>query len=488
MVYSFVYTQANLCLGRHCRTHRWRLAGPNRRSMKPVVNQTEDQAVVITHEDVDRAHDRVRVSTARAQRGFFSRARLLWLLVGPGVLVMLGENDGPSMVSYAATGAKFGIGFFLPFVALTFCMAIIVQEMTVRLGAATHRGHAELIFERFGPFWGWFSMVDLGIGNFLTLITEFIAVRAGLGFFGVPPWIAIVIALVILYAALMSHRYWTWERITLAAALFNLIFIPVALMTHPSVHTVAHAFITWQPLPGFNKDTLLIVLADIGATVTPWMLFFQQSATVDKGMTVKDIRFGRIDTVLGAALASAAAIATILATAPLFAHQMTADNFQAAEFAQALQPIIGRFGASLFALGMVEAGIVAAITISASSAYAFGEVAHKPHSLNLPMGEGKSFYAVLSVCAAAAAGIVLIPGLPLVYVVLLVNVVAVLAMPPALVFLFMLVNDKEIMGKLVSPWWANVLASAVVFVLAAAGVLFGISIIAPNIFAALGGT
>jgi Mn2+/Fe2+ NRAMP family transporter len=456
--------------------------------MKHVVAQTEDEAVVITHEDVDRAHDRVRVSTARAQRGFFSRARLLWLLVGPGVLVMLGENDGPSMLSYAATGAKFGIGFFIPFVALTFCMAIVVQEMTVRLGAATHRGHAELIFERFGPFWGWFSMVDLGIGNFLTLITEFIAVRAGLGFFGVAPWIAILIALVILYAALMSHRYWTWERITLAAALFNLIFIPVALMTHPSGHSVVHAFITWQPLPGFNKDVLLIVLADIGATVTPWMLFFQQSATVDKGMTVKDIRFGRIDTVLGAALASAAAIATILATAPLFAHQMTADNFQAAEFAQALQPIIGRFGASLFALGMVEAGIVAAITISASSAYAFGEVAHKPHSLNLPMGEGKSFYAVLTLCALAAAGIVLIPGLPLVYVVLLVNVVAVLAMPPALVFLFMLVNDKEIMGDLVSPWWANVLASAVVFILAGAGVLFGISIIAPKIFAALGGT
>ena len=286
----------------------------------------------------------------------------------------------------------------------------------------------------------------------------------------------------------MSHRYWTWERITLAAALFNLIFIPVAFMTHPSWPAVGHALVTWHPLPGFNKDTLLIVLADIGATVTPWMLFFQQSATVDKGMTIKDIRFGRIDTVLGAALATAAAIATILATAPLFAHQMTADNFQAAEFAQALQPIIGRFGASLFALGMVEAGIVAAITISTSSAYAFGEVTHKPHSLNLPMGEGKSFYAVLTLCAAAAAGIVLIPGLPLVYVVLIVNVVAVLAMPPALVFLFMLVNDKEIMGDLVSPPWANVLSSSVVFILTAAGILFGISIIAPNIFAALGGT
>ncbi|MFZ0275474.1 MAG: divalent metal cation transporter [Candidatus Sulfotelmatobacter sp.] len=455
--------------------------------MKPVVAQAEEE-VVITHEDVDRAHDRVRVSTARAQRGFSSRARLLWLLVGPGVLVMLGENDGPSMLSYAATGAKFGIGFFLPFVALTFCMAIVVQEMTVRLGAATHRGHAELIFERFGPFWGWFSVIDLGIGNFLTLITEFIAIRAGLGFFGVPPWMAVLIALVILYAALISHRYWTWERITLAAAAFNLIFIPVALMTHPAWHSVGHAFITWQPLPGFNKDTVLLMLADIGATVTPWMLFFQQSATVDKGMTTKDIRFGRIDTVLGATLATAAAIATILATAPLLAHHMTAENYQAAEFAQALQPIIGRFGAALFALGMVEAGIVAAITISASSAYAFGEVTHKPHSLNLPMGQGKSFYAVLTLCAVVAAAIVLIPGLPLVYVVLLVNVVAVLAMPPALVFLFMLVNDKEIMGDLVSPWWANILSSAVVFILTAAGILFGVSIIAPSIFAALGGT
>jgi Mn2+/Fe2+ NRAMP family transporter len=446
-----------------------------------------DEVVIITHEDVDRAHDRVRVSAARAQHGFSSRARLLWLLVGPGVLVMLGENDGPSMLSYAATGAKFGIGFFIPFVALTFCMAIVVQEMTVRLGAATHRGHAELIFDRFGPFWGWFSLIDLAIGNFLTLITEFIAIRAGMGFFGVRPWVAILIALIVLYAALMSHRYWTWERITLAAAAFNLVFIPVALMTRPDWHAVQHSLMTWQPMPGFNKDTLLIVLADIGATVTPWMLFFQQSATVDKGLTKKDIYFGRFDTALGAALASAAAIGTILATAPLFVHKMTADNFQAAEFAEALQPLIGHFGASLFALGMVEAGIVAAITISTSSAYAFGEVTHKPHSLNLPLGEGRTFYAVLSLCAVAAAAIVLIPGLPLVYVVLVVNVVAVLAMPPALVFLFMLVNDKEVMGDLVNPLWANIVSTAVVLLLTTAGVLFGISVIAPNVFAALGG-
>jgi Mn2+/Fe2+ NRAMP family transporter len=441
---------------------------------------------VVTHEDIDRARDRARVEVARRARGVRSRLWLLWLLIGPGILVMLGENDGPSMLSYAATGAEFGVGFFVPFILLTFAMALIVQEMTVRLGAATHRGHAELIFERFGPFWGWFSVIDLGIGNFLTLITEFIAIRAGLGFFGVPPWAAILLALAVLYSALLSHRYWTWERVTLAGAAFNLVFIPLALMAHPHWGAFGHALATWKPLPAFGKDTVLIVLSDIGATVTPWMLFFQQSATVDKGLTAKDIHVGRIDTLLGASLAAAAAVGAVVATAPLLGH-ISAGNFQAAQFAQALQPFIGRFGASLFALGMVEAGVVASITISTSSAYAFGEVARRPHSLNLPVNQGKSFYAVLGLCAAAAAAIVLIPGLPLVFVVLVVNVVAVLAMPPALVFLYLLVNDKEIMGDVGSPRWANGLAAVVVLLLTAAGILYGLSVVTPQAFAWLGG-
>jgi Mn2+/Fe2+ NRAMP family transporter len=449
---------------------------------------SDPSAIVITHEDIDRAHDRELVLETRARHGFWPRTRLLWLLIGPGILVMLGENDGPSMLSYAATGARFGIGFFLPFVVLTFFMACVVQEMTVRLGAATHRGHAELIFERFGPFWGWFSMVDLMVGNFLTLVTEFIAIRAGLGFFGVPPAISVLGAWLVLVAALTAHRYWTWERVTLAAAIFNLIFVPVALLSHPHWGSIGSAMLHWKPLPGgLTQDTVLILLADIGATVTPWMLFFQQSAIADKGLTTRDIRFGRIDTVIGAALAALAALATIVATAPLFAHGMSAGNFEAGEFAQALQPFVGRWGASLFALGMFEAGMVAAITISTSSAYAFGEVARRPHSLNLPFQQGKSFYLVLIIEAAAAAALVLIPGIPLVYIVLVVNVIAVLAMPPALLFLYMLVNDREMMGELVSPLWANVLALGVVVVLVAAGILFGVSVVAPHTLAIFGG-
>lgn len=401
---------------------------------------------------------------------------MLWLLVGPGVLVFLGENDAPSMLSYAATGARFGVGFFIPFVVLTFAMGLVVQEMTVRLGAVTHRGHAELIFDRFGRFWGFFAMGDLVLGNFLTLVTEFIGIRAGLGFFGIRPIIAVSVGLAAVLAAITTGRYWTWERITMGLAIFNGLFVPAALLAHPNWSAVGHSLLTWTPLPhGKAFDILLLILADIGATVTPWMLFFQQSAVVDKGMQPRDIGAGRFDTLLGAILAAAFGIASILATAPLFQHGIDASQFEGAQFAEALRPWIGHAGAALFALGIFEAGIVAAIAISTSSAYAFGEVTHSGHSLNRPLREAWPFYSTLLGSSCAAAALVLIPHAPLEFIVLIVNVIAVLAMPPALVFLLLLVNDRELMGEHVNGFWANAAAIGVTIVLVVAGAGFGIA-------------
>src|SRR5271168_2415015 len=209
-------------------------------------------AGLLTHEDVDRARDRWQVAHARRKgrrSTRFGGLRVLWLLIGPGILVFLGENDAPSMLSYSADGARFGIGFFLPFVVLTFVMGFIVQEMTVRLGAVTHRGHAELIFDRFGRFWGFFSMGDLVIGNFLTLVTDFIGISAGLGFFGISPQIAVGGSLVIVIGAIATGRYWTWERIVLGLAIFNGLFVPAAILAHPNWSAVGRAFVTWMPLP-----------------------------------------------------------------------------------------------------------------------------------------------------------------------------------------------------------------------------------------------
>lgn len=443
---------------------------------------------LITHEDVDRAQDRWLVARARssaARLGSLKRLRLLWLLIGPGVLVFLGENDAPSMLSYSATGARFGVGFFLPFVVLTFMMGLIVQEMTVRLGAVTHRGHAELIFDRFGKFWGFFAMGDLVLGNFLTLVTEFIGIRAGLGFFGVRPGVAVGVALLGVVAAITTGRYWTWERITMGLAIFNGLFIPAALLAHPVWHEVGHAFLTWTPLPsGRHSEILLIILADIGATVTPWMLFFQQSAVVDKGMQPRDIGAGRLDTLLGTVLASVFAIAAILATVPLFHHGINAADFQAAQFAQALEPWIGRAGAALFALGIFEAGIVAAVAISTSSAYAFGEVLRTGHSLNRPIQDAWPFYLILIGSACAAAGLVMIPHAPLEFIILTVNVIAVLAMPPALAFLLLLVNDREVMGEHVNGFWGNLAGVAVTGLLIVAGIWYGLAVVFPRTFGA----
>jgi Mn2+/Fe2+ NRAMP family transporter len=440
---------------------------------------------LLTHEDVDRARDRLQVARARSESSrprSFKGLRVLWLLIGPGILVFLGENDAPSMLSYAATGARFGIGFFIPFVVLTFLMGFVVQEMTVRLGAVTHRGHAELIFDRFGRFWGLFAMGDLILGNFLTLVTEFIGIRAGLGFFGIGPSLAVGGSLILVLAAITTGRYWTWERITLALAIFNTLFIPAALLARPDWHAVSHSLLTWTPLPSGNRyEILVLILADIGATVTPWMLFFQQSAVVDKGMQPRDINAGRLDTVLGALLATVCAIATILATVPLFHHGINAADFQGAQFAEALRPWIGQTGAALFALGIFEAGIVAAVAISTSSAYAFGEVLQTGHSLNRPIREAWPFYTILVGSAAAAAALVLIPRFPLEFVVLTVNVIAVLAMPPALAFLLLLVNDREVMGEYVNGKWANAAGIAVTVLLIIAGVGFGLATVFPKL-------
>jgi Mn2+/Fe2+ NRAMP family transporter len=433
----------------------------------------------ITCEDVLRGRDRLKVLKTRAAK---SSLRLLWLLAGPGVLVMLGENDGPSMVSYATTGATYGIGFFVPFILLTFLMAFVVQEMTVRLGGATHRGHAELIFQRFGPFWGYFAMGDLVFGNLLTLVTEFIAIQAGGLYFGLPSWLSVTIGVVLVIGSLAFRSYATWERVLMGLAVFNLLFVPAALLSHPDSAALARALATWQPLPGgFNMAFLTLVLANVGATVTPWMIFFQQSAVVDKGLTRADVPQGRIDTAIGAMLAAVAAIATLVAAAPLFYAKTDVSQLaNGADFATALVPLIGSTGATLFALGILEAGLVAAMTISTSSSYSLAETvsasekASVRHSLNLDFAHGRLFYGVAIASTIFAAGIVLIPGAPLLAMTLTVNVIATLLMAPALLLLLLLANDREIMGDLANGRWANLAGATIVVAIALIGALYGV--------------
>ncbi len=433
-----------------------------------------EQGASLTPEDLSRSRDRMRVLKAR-QNGRFPK--LLWLLTGPGILVMLGENDGPSMLSYAASGATYGIGFFLPFIVVTFLAAFVVQEMSMRIGAVTHRGYGELIFQRFGPFWGWISAADLVLTNLITLITEVIAIRVGMAFFAVPPPVAVGCAVMLVVVTSSGARYWRWERLTMALALFNLLFVAVAVLSRPSAGQLADALVTWTPLPtGPFQGFLLILASNIGATVTPWMLFFQQSSSVDKGLTPKDIPQGRIDTMIGTALAALAGCAALVAAAPLFVHHVDTSKLEGgAGYAEALQPLIGSFGSGLFALGLIEAGAVAMLTISASTAYAVGEVlGGSAHSFNRTIRQAPLFYAANIGMAVVAGIIVLIPGMPLLVITLNANLLATILMPAALVFLLILANDREIMGARVNSRMTNLFGALIAVLVTLAGSSYAI--------------
>ncbi|MHB1682926.1 MAG: NRAMP family divalent metal transporter [Bacilli bacterium] len=429
-----------------------------------------------------RAKDQARVIALREKKGWLFRLLLGLVLIGPGVLVMVADNDAGGVITYAQTGAAYGIGFFVPALLLSGFIAYVVQEMTVRLGAVTHRGHAEMIWGRYGAFWGWFSLVDLVIANFLTLVTEFIGVTLGLGVFGVPHLVSATAAIVIDVLVLLVLRYYAWERVSLWIALGNLVFIPLALMAHPQWSTVVSAFSNWHIQGGFTPTFLFIVLANFGTTIAPWMLFFQQSAVVDKGLTVHDIRHGQIDTAIGTVAMVAVAVALVILTGSLVYGMPGAANLDIQQILSVLGQHLGPIGEDLFALGLVEAGMIAAIALTASTSWATGEAFHWPKSINMPARKAWRFYLPGILSAVAAAGVVLIPDAPLGFLNLTVQVIASIFMPAAMLFLLLLLNDKTIMGEYTNRKWQNIAAFSIVGLLVILNGVYGLSVVMPHLF------
>jgi Mn2+/Fe2+ NRAMP family transporter len=427
----------------------------------------------LTPEDTARSLDRLRVHRARRHG---RRWHLLWLLVGPGILVMLAENDGPSMISYATSGATYGLGFFLPFILVTFAMAIVVQEMCMRVGVVTHRGYGQLVVERFGKLWGWFTAGDLILTNLVTLIAEFVAIRVGLAYFHLGAGVAALLGLTLVVLTLSGGRYWRWERIVLGLAAFNGLFLIAALLVKPHWGSVGHALMTFSPFPRGSFNTLLLLIAStIGATVTPWMIFFQQSASADKGLTPSDLRHGRYDTIAGGLLAAVFGIGALIVGAALVGHGgSSVQGLAGAGFPAALAHVSGNAVGILFALGLIEAGAVAVLTISASTGYAVGESIGAHHSLNSSPRAAIPFYAANVGAAVIAAAIILIPGVPLLSIALNANVLATVLLPVALVFMIMLANDRELMGEWVNGAWLNRIAIAIVAFIGVCGTAYAV--------------
>jgi NRAMP (natural resistance-associated macrophage protein)-like metal ion transporter len=409
-------------------------------------------------------------------RRFVKTLQIYLLLSGPGLIVMLADNDAGGITTYTVTGAKFGYGLIW-FLILLLPVAYVVQEMTVRLGAVTKRGHAEAIFDAFGSFWGWFSFLDLALVNWLTLITEFIGMTAALAIFHIPPFLTVTIVSVIMMLMVLQGRYWTWEKIALVFAALNLIYIPAAFMVHPSVGEVLAVGLIPHFPGGFNATLFFFLMANIGTTIAPWMIFFQQSAVVDKGMKEKDIPWGQVDTLIGSAFTVLVAVFLVVVTGTVLYGSEVESAAQAASILIVTNPWLGTF----IAIGLFDAGFLGAICISLASSWAFGEVFGWAHSLNLKIREAPWFYACYLIALVSAGAVVLIPGAPLVLITLFVQVIAVTLLPAALVFLILLLNNEEIMGKYRNTRLQNIAAVVIVGAIIILSTLFGITTLFPGL-------
>lgn len=420
--------------------------------------------------------------------GFFARLyfrsrqawkaiRLYLIIAGPGIVVMVADNDAGGITTYAATGATYGY-HLIWFLLILIPVAYYVQEMTVRLGAVTKRGYAEAIFDAFGAFWGWFTLIDLMVLNWLTLVTEFIGMTSALKIFGVAPWLTTLGVCVLMAIIVLNGRYWTWEKIALLFCALNLIYIPGAFMVNPSISDIVKDGLVPHFPGGFNGHLFFFLMANIGTTIAPWMLFFQQSAVVDKGMLEKDIPWGKFDTLLGSALTVAVAIFIVVVTGTVLNGVEIDSAAQAAEHLLTTNHTLGTF----MAIGLFNAGLLGAICISLASSWAFGEVFGWAHSLNRKIREAPWFYASYFFTLITAGLVVLIPGAPLVLITLFVQVIAVTLLPAALVFLILLVNDRHTMGEYCNSAWQNLIGGVIVLTIVTLSTLYGVSIMFPDLF------
>ncbi|OIR06823.1 divalent metal cation transporter MntH [mine drainage metagenome] len=410
-------------------------------------------------------------------RKYWKAIQLYLVIAGPGLVVMVADNDAGGITTYAATGAKYGYNLIW-FLLILIPVAYYVQEMTVRLGAVTKRGHAEAIFDGFGAFWGWFSLIDLMIVDWLTLVTEFIGMTAALNIFGIPPWLTVAGVVALMGTIVLNGRYWTWEKIALLFCALNLIYIPSAFIIHPAVSDILREGLIPNFPGGFNGELFFFLMANIGTTIAPWMLFFQQSAVVDKGMLEKDIPWGKFDTFLGSVLTVIVAIFIVVVTGTILKGVDIDSASQAAELLLKTNHYVGTF----MAIGLFDAGLLGAICISLASSWAFGEIFGWAHSLNTKIKEAPWFYASYFLTLITAGLVVLIPGAPLVLITLFVQVVAVTLLPAALVFLILLLNDKKHMGEYCNSLTENLIGGFIVVAIVILSTLYGISVMFPSLF------
>ncbi|MGA8135937.1 Nramp family divalent metal transporter [Pseudomonas gingeri] len=431
--------------------------------------------------DIRGAFGTIRHDDVAPRNGWMHRLKTLMAILGPGLIVMVGDNDAGAFSTYGQAGQNYGT-LLLWTLALLIPVLYVNQEMVLRLGVVTGVGHARLILDRFGKFWGAFSAIDLFILNALTIVTEFIGISLGMDFLGVPKVAGVCLAAVFIMLAACTGNFRRFERFALVLVFGSLLLVPIFLMIHPPMTQVAHDFFTPQlPADGKLSEVLLLIIGIVGTTVAPWQLFFQQSYVIDKRITPRFIKYERADLWLGIALVVIGAVAMIAFTAQVFVGNPEFGNFtDAGAIAAGIAKYHGRLPGVLFAVALIDASIIGAMAVSLSTAYALGDVLSLKHSLHRKPGDAKGFYLMYCGLIAVAAALVLIPGVPLGLLTNAVQTLAGVLLPSATVFLLLLCNDKEVLGPWVNKRFTNVVTAIIVAILVLLSVVLTSAVAFPD--------
>jgi NRAMP (natural resistance-associated macrophage protein)-like metal ion transporter len=433
--------------------------------------------------DIRGALGTIAVDDYAPRTGLSAKLKTLLAIVGPGLIVMCGDNDAGAFSTYGQAGQDYGTRLLWTLLLLV-PVLYVNQEMVLRLGAVTGVGHARLILERFGKFWGAFSVIDLFILNALTIVTEFIGITLAAGYLGVPKLLAVVLAAGVIIAAAFTGSFRRFERIAVAFCAGSLLLIPLFFLTHPSGASMAHGFVV-PGLPGSSGQlatVMLLIIGIVGTTVAPWQLFFQQSYVIDKRITPRFMRYEKADLWIGIVIVVLGAGVVIGATAAAFAGTKGFGNFtDSAGLAHGIAAYAGRAAGVIFAIALLDASIIGAFAVSLSSAYAIGDVLGLKHSLHRGFKQAKGFYVVYAALIGGAAAVVLIPGSPLGLLTIGVQVLAGVLLPSATVFLLLLCNDRAVLGPWVNGRGTNLFTSGVIAVLITLSVVLTASVLFPAI-------
>ncbi len=423
----------------------------------------------------------VHAGTLATRPSFGRRLLVLAAIMGPGLIVMVGDNDAGGITTYAQAGQAYGVSLLWLFPILLVVL-YVAQEMVARLGAVTGVGHGKLIRERFGKFWAAFSVFDLFLLNFLTLMTEFIGIDLGFRFFGVSPFISVPIAAVFMIMIVASGEFHRWELAMYGLIVISLLVFPLMLLTPIHWGAALHDTVVPSVQHGLSSTATIFIIGIVGTTIAPWQLFFQQGNLIDKRIGTRFTNYERTDTIIGSVLTNLAGGAVVIAAASAFAGtHLTGHSSDAYAIARGFQHFIGPAAGAIFAVILLEAAILGAVTVTVSTSYALGDLFGLTSTLNARIRDAKGFYGSYAAMAVVAAGIVLIPNLPLGIVNLGVQVLAGILLPSALGFLVLLCNDRELLGPWVNSPWLNTLAALIVGLLLALSLVLTVGTIFPTV-------